>query len=588
MNGGTEISVQITLKREDVTITSTAADLPCTFRVAATGPKTVLVHLTIRNSMSNYNVSLPTGIPWGCKREQTLWQFNYVVGPEKKPYMLSLKHPIEIYGVTPYTKNYKTKPAHYYGMPRDALDFYLIHAKKAFPEPINTLDDYVRSIVYAVHWCSGFAYDTVGGASGFAGEGFGDRCQFNVRLWAHLLHPTTKDEPLQSDGSHHVNCYDQAAAVWTGITLALGPRDVHKLTWRFADPFGHINPTHLVGWPDMTNDPFPTGDKKKPPQVIARGSERSSFGNHAFLEFDGGVLDATCGPYVGDVTLDGYLEASIDYDTGYESAPGVADGRRQSLLGSQRKRLDLILNRPRSVQANSDSTYGFKAREKCEQDIARRQRAIDQVETFGSATLDYVVRTPGERGMDDLGYSTKAPTDFRSAWPTLKALNIRPRCWGDNGIDAAERAKLPQEQSSEIQNRFVSVSKLLQFAAEIQKQFTWPASDRHTIEPTLRIIDFSPEYCHFSWKARSSATSAVSIDIYLLPDYDDATCWFAMRADPPGSSRSQGPLFARTDSSNASERSIAGINTRKGRVLHAVGNVVFEAHGLDKNEDLKP
>ncbi|KAG9081697.1 hypothetical protein FRC06_005437, partial [Ceratobasidium sp. 370] len=211
MNEGTEISVQITLKQENVTLTGSASNLPCDFRVTTTSPNTTLIHLTIRNSLSGFPVSLPKGIPWGCKREHS-WAFNYVAGPEKASYSLPLKHAIEIYGVTPYTNNYKTKPAHYYGIPRDALDFYLVHAKKVFPEPINTLNDYVRSIVYAVHWCSGFAYDTIGGNPCFADPGYDNWCKFNVRLWAYLLRPTTKDDPLHSAGSHHVNCYDQAAA----------------------------------------------------------------------------------------------------------------------------------------------------------------------------------------------------------------------------------------------------------------------------------------------------------------------------------------------------------------------------------------
>ncbi|KAG8740444.1 hypothetical protein FRC10_004309 [Ceratobasidium sp. 414] len=366
MNGGTKISTQITLKQDNVTVIDSASDLPCTFEVTATSPATLLTH-TIQNSLPGFPVSLPTGIPWGCKRDHS-WVFNYVVGPEKESCSLLLKHPIEIYGVTPHTDDDKTKPPHYYGIPRAALDFYLIHAKKVFPEPINTLKDYVRSIVYASHWCSGFVYDTFRGAASFA-QWQGDNWSFNVRLWAHLLRPTTKDNQPVPDTSHCVNCYDQAAVVWTGVTLALETGSVPKLIWRFASPFGFINSTHLVGWPGETNNPFfkQISDAQNIPKTDGRFTWRKSFGNHAFLEFDEGVLDATCGPWVGDKSLDEYLKGSIDYETGYRNPLAeAAIGAREELT----KIIDRVTTNADLFTANSND------KERCEEAVARLQTAI--------------------------------------------------------------------------------------------------------------------------------------------------------------------------------------------------------------------
>ncbi|KAG8740443.1 hypothetical protein FRC10_004308 [Ceratobasidium sp. 414] len=176
-----------------------------------------------------------------------------------------------------------------------------------------------------------------------------------------------------------------------------------------------------------------------------------------------------------------------------------------------------------------------------------------------------------------------------SAWKTLVPLKISPLGWtySENENEVKVKAEtLSNEQNSERANRFISASTLQGLAGEIQKTLNPSLSD-HDMKPELRIIDFSPGYCHFSWKARTSA-SALSIDIYMLPGYDEATSWFAMRANPPNSTLPNGPLFKRPDGSDGTKRSLAGAPAGRGNVLHAVGNIVFEAHGLHKNEDLKP
>jgi hypothetical protein len=145
------------------------------------------------------------------------------------------------------------------------------------------------------HGSHGLKYDAVIGMSHFDADEYGGK----FSLYAYLRKFLTT-----------VNCYDQAAAL-QALCGALGI----KLRWLFADPFGFIKVTNLIGW-GKCNNPFfrnPTNNKNK---IVARNDpKRSLFGNHAFCGLGIYVLDACAGPHCGDEMRGRYLDTSIDDKT---------------------------------------------------------------------------------------------------------------------------------------------------------------------------------------------------------------------------------------------------------------------------------
>ena len=86
-----------------------------------------------------------------------------------------------------------------------------------------------------------------------------------------------------------------------------------ELAWIYLEPFGYINETNLIGLPNC-NNPFYalTGD---PAFVSVDDPRRTAFGNHAFCEYNSGILDACAGPHLGDENRNAYLATSIDTTT---------------------------------------------------------------------------------------------------------------------------------------------------------------------------------------------------------------------------------------------------------------------------------
>lgn len=78
-----------------------------------------------------------------------------------------------------------------------------------------------------------------------------------------------------------VNCYDQAAIAWLGLTLGL---DYTTVAWEYKQVYGFLRDTPaaaLVGW-GPCNNPYFCGDAEL--QVLASDdSRREPFRNHAFL-----------------------------------------------------------------------------------------------------------------------------------------------------------------------------------------------------------------------------------------------------------------------------------------------------------------
>jgi hypothetical protein len=144
------------------------------------------------------------------------------------------------------------------------------------------------------HTGHGMKYDTRRGAPAFFGgspkTGVGD-----MSLWNYIL----------KTPSNIVNCYDQAAVV-QAFSGALGV----KVDWHYLAPYGYINTTNLIGV-GSCNNPFFNSNGSTP--VVASDSpNRTAFGNHAFIGFNGKIFDSCAGPHAGSETPRKYLENAID------------------------------------------------------------------------------------------------------------------------------------------------------------------------------------------------------------------------------------------------------------------------------------
>ncbi|KAG9126049.1 hypothetical protein FRC07_005114 [Ceratobasidium sp. 392] len=619
MNDGGRITINITSKVEHLTITGVEGNIPGGYRIEN-------VEINPRHITANLlpPVSQPKDCPWGLEDDIT-WTFSFnAEDGSSYTSSLTLKHRIEIYAVTSYNGSYKTKPAHDYGIPRVALNFYLIYAKNNAPQPIQNIKDYVTSIVHAVHWFSGFAYDVWHGGAHFAGNGADDNnAWFNVRRWASLLRIPANNAAAR-DHAHLVNCYDQAGAVWIGITLALDSSNDDELIWRFAEPFGFINRAHLVGW-GQTTSPFiydgekdPEGNVDADPgsidakfndmPITERGPKRSGFWNHAFLQFNKQALDATCGPRTGEENLDQYLKLSIDYDTG---KPGASQNSRwQGRIGDLDQYISNAQGNLERIQNDEPLKKGdFKTVEECKRSIALYQREQEQLK-IGGAEFTFIVRAPDESetrgrvGVLSIGSPTDVAIDNVAADCWLKALDIQPVGWNGDGhaMTREEQTTLSDQERALLTTTSIDTLGLQNFEKEIRKELIKGGngfSGPHDVEPKPSILTFSPDYSHFSWKACSSASNALSIDIYMLSGYFTATRFFAIRTHPPNESvGGLYPLFKAAPSDEPTKRRVVGLhgerktanqgNTGHGYIIRAVGNVVFEARGLNDNEALEP
>ncbi|KAF8596824.1 hypothetical protein BDV93DRAFT_527830 [Ceratobasidium sp. AG-I] len=255
-------------------------------------------------------------LPWGLKG-QAIWQCTFKAGD--KTFSRTITHPLEVYAVSPFNGSRITRDISTRGLPRAALEFYIFRSRELAHKAkihVTDLKGYVAAVVNAVFSGGGYAYDTVNGSSHYTTSGV--ETYFNVNLWAR--HITVKKVALSE--AYHVNCYDQAAAVFTGVILALtGGSQYKKLVWHYAQPFGFINEVPLVGW-GKTNSPYFSNDTSKMIIPAVDGvypDTRTAFWNHAFLTFNDTVLDATCGPHVGHESLHDYLEKNIDHKTGKTS-----------------------------------------------------------------------------------------------------------------------------------------------------------------------------------------------------------------------------------------------------------------------------
>ncbi|KAJ6474804.1 hypothetical protein C8R45DRAFT_1102953 [Mycena sanguinolenta] len=183
--------------------------------------------------------------------------------------------------------------------------------------PYNGTVDYRRFLVDCVFNTEHvpFAYNSVNGGSRF-GMGYTGG-SFYLSDWLKLIGaPRQPRHDEQYAPNYQVNCYDQAAIVQICLAFAFGGDAGH--CWRYLKPFGYIGHAQfqtgtvdpqprLIGWEPSTANAS---------AQIVEGSERSSFGNHAFVQDpQGHVLDACAGPHYGDEDMDQYIRNAIDHTT---------------------------------------------------------------------------------------------------------------------------------------------------------------------------------------------------------------------------------------------------------------------------------
>jgi hypothetical protein len=288
-------------------------------------------------------------VPWGMKGSIT-WQFDVYFGddiedddakPTTDPSVFYLRHPFEMYLVSGTRGKMTNELFWRKGIPRRALQFYLIDSKKYAEGADKDLDKYVAAIVNAVHKGTGHIYDVWNGRPRYTSVNLETGVVFNLNRWAKNILPdkVTKDKERSVP---RVNCVDQSAAVYIGVCLGL-PDDnavYDSLLWHWAVPFGYVRETRLVGWSDDSEEKFNNayfdGDRGKMLIKDLNSADRKGFWSHHFVAFKERILDATCGPAIGDESIQGYLKTTIDYDAGKETKN---EGWRKNIENEKQDRI---------------------------------------------------------------------------------------------------------------------------------------------------------------------------------------------------------------------------------------------------------
>ena len=169
----------------------------------------------------------------------------------------------------------------------------------------------VRTVTTFCHGAHGLYYDCWNGAPNYM------TYPAQTGGWFKLLNYIAKFDM-------YANCYDQAGAVQS-LSGALGV----TLTWIFLDPYGYINGTALLGW-GWCNNPFFKGDRTKI-NVYINDVNRTSFGNHAFIEYAGKIFDACAGPVTGTGNRRQYVADCIDDWTNLYVRLGYPRGRAEDM-----------------------------------------------------------------------------------------------------------------------------------------------------------------------------------------------------------------------------------------------------------------
>jgi len=189
--------------------------------------------------------------------------------------------------------------------------------------------DWVKFATNALYSDSRLEYEIYNGSSKYISSrgSFRDLFTNNSGLdfWLDLWLSDLKGVVLQK-AKHTVNCYDLAAICQALVSLGVDS-STQIVRMKYMDPYGFINPTHLIGRKqdppdaaknpsDLCNNPFYGKINGLSMLCWTDAMERSAFSNHMFVTISKGnghnVLDACCGPQLGSLTLDDYVQQAID------------------------------------------------------------------------------------------------------------------------------------------------------------------------------------------------------------------------------------------------------------------------------------
>jgi hypothetical protein len=160
------------------------------------------------------------------------------------------------------------------------------------------------------HGGHGMRYDVLQGRSAFGGHHYA-KAPFQLMSymnWKTL--PPGLVTPYGDKIQNVVNCYDQAAAV-QALAGVVGV----KAIWVFANPYGYIKQSNLVGVGACNNPFFKSPGATITPVTTADDPARTPFGNHAFVQLNdksGGILDACAGPHTGKESIVEYIANAVD------------------------------------------------------------------------------------------------------------------------------------------------------------------------------------------------------------------------------------------------------------------------------------
>ncbi|MBN2685382.1 MAG: hypothetical protein JXR40_08895 [Pontiellaceae bacterium] len=197
-----------------------------------------------------------------------------------------------------------------------ALSFVIETANAHDKNDAGTL----AAITSFLHTGHGLKYDIFGrGAPAYANLNAGTFDLTNYLNPPPLMRELTY--PYDFRDGDIVCCYDQAGGVNVLSTLVGINTDLV-----YMNPFGYIQKTDLVGW-GSCNNPFPANETELllgtdgvTDLVKTSTPKRKNFGNHAFVDAGGNILDACAGPHSATESYLAYCTASIDISSDAESA----------------------------------------------------------------------------------------------------------------------------------------------------------------------------------------------------------------------------------------------------------------------------
>ncbi len=184
-----------------------------------------------------------------------------------------------------------------------ALDL-VIDVEKGGAHGSTSLTDAADVITTYLHGGHGYSYDTWSGAGRYK---TGTGSSFNLTGYINKSLGTI------------INCYDMGGGVNVLTALVGNPS-----RYLYMGPFGYLHPLYLVGVQDLCNNPF-FNNQSPPynvPLVGLDDANRTSFGNHAFVELNGLIYDGCGGPYLGLGNRQEYINQNIDKSTSSEASRG--------------------------------------------------------------------------------------------------------------------------------------------------------------------------------------------------------------------------------------------------------------------------